>query len=84
MAIPIVGLRVTRIPIQNESCMNKSFPNFWELWDKISKIVGKVCHMDRRKMWKFKKKSLVIGTDTGPLHPIPIIISKQSKGHWFG
>ena len=35
MALAVVGLRVPGIGIQNESCLNKSFPNFWELWDNL-------------------------------------------------
>jgi 3-phosphoshikimate 1-carboxyvinyltransferase len=35
MALAVVGLRVPGIRIKNEFCVNKSFPNFWELWDKL-------------------------------------------------
>jgi 3-phosphoshikimate 1-carboxyvinyltransferase len=35
MALAVVGLRVPGIWLKNESCVNKSFPNFWELWDKL-------------------------------------------------
>lgn len=33
MSLAVVGLRVSGITIKNESCVNKSFPNFWELWE---------------------------------------------------
>ena len=35
MAMAVVGLKVPGVEIRNESCVNKSFPNFWELWDKL-------------------------------------------------
>jgi 3-phosphoshikimate 1-carboxyvinyltransferase len=35
MALAVVGIRVPRIAIRNEICVNKSFPNFWKLWDKL-------------------------------------------------
>lgn len=35
MSLAIVGLRVSRVTIKEEGCVRKSFPNFWELWDKI-------------------------------------------------
>ncbi len=35
MGLAIVGLRVPGIKIKNENCVNKSFPQFWELWDMI-------------------------------------------------
>ena len=31
----VVGLRVLGIWLKNELCENKSFRNFWELWDKL-------------------------------------------------
>jgi 3-phosphoshikimate 1-carboxyvinyltransferase len=33
MSLALVGLRVPGIKIQNETCVRKSFPNFWALWD---------------------------------------------------
>lgn len=33
MGLAVVGLRVPGIAIKNETCVNKSFPHFWELWD---------------------------------------------------
>jgi 3-phosphoshikimate 1-carboxyvinyltransferase len=36
MALAVVGLKVPGIKIRNEKCVDKSFPMFWELWDKIS------------------------------------------------
>jgi len=35
MALAVVGLRVPGIKIDDEACVNKSFPGFWEVWDKI-------------------------------------------------
>jgi 3-phosphoshikimate 1-carboxyvinyltransferase len=35
MGLAVVGLRVPGIRIKEESCVNKSFPGFWELWDRI-------------------------------------------------
>jgi 3-phosphoshikimate 1-carboxyvinyltransferase len=35
MALAIVGLRIPGINIENETCVNKSFPHFWELWDRM-------------------------------------------------
>jgi 3-phosphoshikimate 1-carboxyvinyltransferase len=35
MSLAIVGLKVPGIKIKQESCVNKSFPNFWELWDNL-------------------------------------------------
>jgi 3-phosphoshikimate 1-carboxyvinyltransferase len=35
MSLAVVGLRVPGIRIQNEDCVNKSFTQFWHLWDKI-------------------------------------------------
>jgi len=33
MSLAVVGLRVPGIRIQNETCVRKSVPNFWALWD---------------------------------------------------
>ena len=35
MSMAVVGLNVSGIRIREESCVNKSFPAFWELWDKL-------------------------------------------------
>lgn len=35
MSLAVIGLRVPGIIIKNESCVNKSFPQFWELWDHL-------------------------------------------------
>ena len=35
MSLAAVGLRVPGIRIRNERCVNKSFPRFWELWDRL-------------------------------------------------
>lgn len=35
MSLAVVGLRVPGIRIRNERCVNKSFPRFWELWDRL-------------------------------------------------
>jgi 3-phosphoshikimate 1-carboxyvinyltransferase len=35
MSLAAVGLRVPGIRIKNEKCVNKSFPQFWELWDRL-------------------------------------------------
>ncbi|MBF0235864.1 MAG: 3-phosphoshikimate 1-carboxyvinyltransferase [Desulfamplus sp.] len=35
MAFSIVGLRVDGIEIENESCVAKSFPNYWEKFDSL-------------------------------------------------
>ena len=35
MSLAIVGLRVPKIRIRDERCVNKSFPPFWDLWDKL-------------------------------------------------
>jgi len=32
MSLAVVGLRVPGIRVRGESCVNKSFPRFWELW----------------------------------------------------
>jgi len=37
MSLAVVGLRVPGIHIQNPACVNKSFPQFWELWKKLFK-----------------------------------------------
>ena len=35
MSLAIVGLKVPEIRIRDEQCVNKSFPPFWGLWDKL-------------------------------------------------
>ena len=35
MSLAVVGLRVPGIKIQNEGCVDKSFTQFWPMWDKI-------------------------------------------------
>ena len=35
MSLAVVGLKVPGIRIRNERCVNKSFPMFWEFWDKM-------------------------------------------------
>ena len=35
MSLAVVGLKVPGIKINNENCVNKSFPRFWELWDRL-------------------------------------------------
>ncbi|MBW1733997.1 MAG: 3-phosphoshikimate 1-carboxyvinyltransferase [Deltaproteobacteria bacterium] len=35
MSLAVVGLRVPGIVIKNNACVNKSFPAFWYLWDRL-------------------------------------------------
>jgi len=35
MSLAVVGLKVPGITIKDENCVNKSFPQFWELWNKL-------------------------------------------------
>ncbi len=35
MSLAIVGLKVQGIILKNPSCVNKSFPTFWDLWDRL-------------------------------------------------
>lgn len=35
MASAVIGLRVPGMRLRNPSCVNKSFPAFWSLWDRI-------------------------------------------------
>lgn len=35
MSLAVVGLKVPGIKIRQESCVNKSFPGFWKLWDRL-------------------------------------------------
>jgi 3-phosphoshikimate 1-carboxyvinyltransferase len=36
MSLAVVGLKVPGVRITNEDCVTKSFPQFWELWDRLS------------------------------------------------
>lgn len=38
MSLAVAGLRVPGIHIQNRSCVNKSFPSFWELWKALESL----------------------------------------------
>jgi 3-phosphoshikimate 1-carboxyvinyltransferase len=33
MSLAVVGLRLRGVCVENEGCVNKSFPLFWKLWD---------------------------------------------------
>jgi len=35
MSLSVVGLKVPGIKIKDEHCVNKSFPRFWALWDRL-------------------------------------------------
>ena len=35
MSLAVIGLMVPGVKITNEDCVNKSFPDFWKLWDRI-------------------------------------------------
>jgi 3-phosphoshikimate 1-carboxyvinyltransferase len=35
MSLAVIGLRVPGVRIQNKSCVGKSFPNFWEIWETL-------------------------------------------------
>lgn len=35
MSLAVIGLRVPGVKIQDEDCVGKSFPRFWELWDQF-------------------------------------------------
>ncbi len=35
MSLAVVGLKVPGVKIKDEDCVNKSFPGFWELWDRL-------------------------------------------------
>ena len=35
MSLAVVGLNVSGLRIKNEGCVGKSFPQFWELWDRL-------------------------------------------------
>jgi 3-phosphoshikimate 1-carboxyvinyltransferase len=36
MSLAVAGLRVPGIKITDEKCVDKSFPSFWEMWDKLA------------------------------------------------
>jgi len=38
MSLAVIGLRVPGMIIKNKTCVNKSFPGFWELWDKTTEF----------------------------------------------
>jgi 3-phosphoshikimate 1-carboxyvinyltransferase len=35
MSLAVIGLRVQGISVKNETCVNKSFPQFWDFWDQL-------------------------------------------------
>ena len=35
MSLAVVGLKVPGVKIRSEDCVNKSLPQFWELWDRL-------------------------------------------------
>jgi 3-phosphoshikimate 1-carboxyvinyltransferase len=35
MSLAVAGLKTPRIRINNDDCVNKSFPEFWQLWDRL-------------------------------------------------
>jgi 3-phosphoshikimate 1-carboxyvinyltransferase len=35
MSLAVIGLRVRALTIANETCVSKSFPGFWKLWDTL-------------------------------------------------
>lgn len=35
MSLAVIGLKVPGIKIKDENCVNKSFPRFWQLWDRL-------------------------------------------------
>jgi 3-phosphoshikimate 1-carboxyvinyltransferase len=36
MSLAVVGLKVPEVRIKDETCANKSFPEFWDLWNTLS------------------------------------------------
>lgn len=36
MSLAVAGIRIPGIRITDEHCVDKSFPTFWEMWDRIS------------------------------------------------
>ena len=35
MSLAVIGLRIPGVRIQNPACVNKSFPQFWDLWENL-------------------------------------------------
>jgi 3-phosphoshikimate 1-carboxyvinyltransferase len=35
MSFAVAGLKIPGIEIENESCVSKSFPNFWEVFETL-------------------------------------------------
>ena len=35
MSLAVIGLKVPGLTIKNETCVDKSFPQFWDLWDQL-------------------------------------------------
>ncbi len=35
MSLAVIGLTVPGLSIKNEACVSKSFPQFWQMWDRI-------------------------------------------------
>jgi len=40
MSLAIVSLRVPGIEVTDKECVNKSFPTFWSLWDRLQRDTG--------------------------------------------
>jgi len=38
MSLAVVGLKVKGTKIKDENCVKKSFPQFWELWDRLGAL----------------------------------------------
>jgi len=38
MSLAVIGLRVPGIKIKDEGCVSKSFPQFWEFWDRLGEL----------------------------------------------
>ena len=38
MSLGVIGLKVPGVMIQDEGCVNKSFPLFWESWDQLGDL----------------------------------------------
>jgi 3-phosphoshikimate 1-carboxyvinyltransferase len=38
MSFAVAGLKVAGVSIKNESCVEKSFPNFWEVFDGLYQV----------------------------------------------
>ena len=35
MSLAVIGLRVEGLTLKNEACVDKSFPRFWKVWDRL-------------------------------------------------